>query len=160
MRRDFWNHDNGPSNVNLDNGVSNQNDDVGARLLSSPDCQDINGDKISYKLLQLSYDLVKWIYPEVNRFPKSQRLILSQRIELLGLGILGSAIKLTYNESKITRKSMLIETHKLQFLVRLSKDLSYLSLKRYEYISTIIVEILKTLDSEGKVNENLQQFVQ
>ena len=111
------------------------------------------------KLMRTAYELVRWVYPTVNRFPKSQRLILSQRIELLALGILTAAIKLNYSDSKTTRKNAVIEIHKLQVLFRVSKDLSFLDLKRYEYASRLLSEILKTLSETEKVDEDLQKFI-
>jgi len=170
--RDFWNHENGPLNVNLNDDLGNRklprfllgklNGGLGARLRSSPDWSGHydGGVCMNYQLLQKSYDLVKWIYPTVNKFPKSQRLILSQRIELLALSILTAAIKLNYVESKVIRKNAIIEIHKLQFLMRLSKDISFLSIKQYEYASVMLTEILKILGEREKVNENIQQFIQ
>jgi hypothetical protein len=111
------------------------------------------------QLYQKCYDLAKWLYPTVGRFPKSQRLILSQRLELLTLGILGAAIKLNYGDSKIVRKNMLVDLHKLQTLLRLSKDLSWLSLKQYEYVSSLIGGLFALLDEKEVVHENMQGFI-
>jgi len=114
---------------------------------------------MEHEILQKSYDLVKWIYPTVNKFPKSQRSVLSQRIELLVLSILSFAIKLNYSDGKTTRKNTMLEIHKLQVLLRVSKDLSFLSFKQYEYASKILTEMLKILTEKGDTNENIQQFI-
>jgi len=90
---------------------------------------------------------------------RSQRLILSQRIELLALGILTAAIKLNYANSKVTRKNAVMEIHKLQVLFRVSKVLSFLDMKKYEYASRLLSEILRTLSEVEKVDENLQKFI-
>ena len=136
----------------------NINDNIGARLSSSG----WSGFMVLYmehEILQKSYDLVKWIYPTVNKFPKSQRSVLSQRIELLVLSILSFAIKLNYSDGKTTRKNTMLEIHKLQVLLRVSKDLSFLSFKQYEYASKILTEMLKIITEKGDTNENIQQFI-
>jgi hypothetical protein len=111
------------------------------------------------QLYQKCYDLAKWLYPAVNRFPKSQRLILSQRVEALALGVLGGAIRLNYADSKIVCKNMLVDMHKLQTLLRLSKDLSWLSLRQYEHVSGLLSEIFAILKEKEAVHENLQEFI-
>jgi len=123
----------------------------------------IHGDNMSYRLLfQKSYDLVKWIYPAVNKFPKSQRLILSQRIENTSIEILEMVISLSYKDSKLVRKHILFEIQKLQVLMRLSKDLSFLDFKKYEYVSGLLKEITDLLDKTwgGSGNADLQKFIQ
>ncbi len=105
---------------------------------------------MSYSLLfQKSYELVKWIYPAVNKFPKSQRLVLSQRIENTSIKILEAIISLSYKDSKLVRKQILFEIQKLQILMRISKDLSFLDFKKYEYISSLMKEISDLLDKTG-----------
>ena len=112
-------------------------------------------------MFQKSYDVVKWIYPAVNRFPKSQRLILSQRIESTAIKILEMTISLTYKDSKILRLQIVAEIHKLQILLRLSKDLSFLDFKSYEYINGELKELTNIVDKSGGGHEraNLQKFV-
>ena len=100
-------------------------------------------------MFQKSYDVVKWIYPAVNRFPKSQRLILSQRIESTAIKILEMTISLTYKDSKILRLQIVAEIHKLQILLRLSKDLSFLDFKSYEYINGELKELTNIVDKSG-----------
>ncbi|MBL7169928.1 MAG: four helix bundle protein [Candidatus Aenigmarchaeota archaeon] len=112
------------------------------------------------KMFQKSYDLVKWIYPTINKFPKSQRLILSQRIENTSIKILEMVIDLGYNDSKIIRKKILFEIHKLQILMRLSKDLAFLDLKKYEHVSSLLKEISDLIDKRKWIGDgNLQKFV-
>jgi len=53
----------------------------------------------------------------------------------------------------------MLEIHKLQVLLRVSKDLSFLSFKQYEYASKILTEMLKILTEKGDTNENIQQFI-
>jgi len=117
--------------------------------------------QMSYTLLfQKTYDLVKWIYPTVNKFPRKQRLTLSQRIEVTTIRILELVIDLSDRDTAVNRKKILHELHKLQILLRLCKDLSYLSFKRYAYVSFLITEIIQILDKWGGGSRGgLQKFV-
>ena len=168
MLRNFNLNDNGPFYVNAnydpDNrklAATNLNSNIGVRSANSSCWTRHQGDTVSYtKIFQKSYDLVKWIYPTINKFPKSQRLILSQRIENTSIKILEMVIDLGYSDSKITRKKILFEIHKLQILMRLSKDLAFLDLKKYEYVSSLLKEISDLIDKRKWIgNENLQKFV-
>lgn len=118
---------------------------------------------MSYRILfQKSYDLVKWVYPTVNKFPKSQRFILSQRIENTAIKILEMVMSLSYKDSKIVRRQIIFEVQKLQVLMRLSKDLAFLDFKKYEYVSKSLKELSELLDKSGievRSNADLQKFV-
>ena len=103
-----------------------------------------------YKLLfQKTYDLVKWVYPTVNKFPRKQRLILSQRIEVTSIRILELVIDLGVRDTEANRRKIIYEVQKLQILFRLCKDLSYLSFRKYEYASSLLNEISGILDNRG-----------
>jgi hypothetical protein len=97
---------------------------------------------MSYNLLfQKAYDLVRWVYPTVNKFPRKQRLILSQRIEVTSIRILELIIDLSENDTRVKRRKILHEIQKLQILFRLCKDLSYLNFRKYEYASSLLSEL-------------------
>jgi len=44
-------------------------------------------------IFQKVYDLILWLYPAVNKFPKSQRFVLGQQIENTVLEILKGIIQ-------------------------------------------------------------------
>ena len=117
---------------------------------------------MSYKpLFQKTYDLVKWVYPTVNRFPRKQRLILSQRIEVTTIRILELVIDLNQRDTKTNRRKILYELHKLQILFRVCKDLSYLNFKKYEHVSSLLNELSDIADNRGGVSgDGLRKFVQ
>lgn len=97
---------------------------------------------MSYNFLfQKSYDLIKWVYPTVNRFPRKQRLVLSQRIEITSIRILELVIDLSESDTRAKRRKILNEIRKLQILIRLCKDLSYISFRKYEYASSLLNEL-------------------
>jgi hypothetical protein len=114
-------------------------------------------------LFQKTYDLVKWIYPTIDSFPRKQRLILSQRIEVTSIRILELVIDFNDCATETNRKKILHELQKLQILLRICKDLSYLSFKRYEYSSSLLNEITSAAndtESLGGGQDGLRRFVQ
>ena len=94
----------------------------------------------------------------MNRFPRSQRLLLAQRIEGTAVNLMRSAIVLVRKDSASKRQSMALEAKKLLILFRISKDLSWLDKKKYEHACRLLVELIKLLE-KGDSGENLQQFI-
>ncbi len=101
------------------------------------------GDLIIY---QKAYDLLLWLYPAVNKFPKSQRFVLGQQIENKALSVLQSIIRANLERDKIPAlREMSVELDELRILIRLSKDLRLISIKQYEIAAEKMNEIGKLL---------------
>ena len=93
------------------------------------------------KIFQKLYDVILWIYPMVNKFPKSQRFVLGQRIENSALELLRLVIKANAaREKKPILKEFSVELDQFRILMRLSKDLKFMSIGQYEYVSKLINE--------------------
>ncbi len=93
------------------------------------------------KIFQKLYDVILWIYPMVNKFPKSQRFVLGQRIENSVLELLRLVIKANAaREKKPILKEFSVELDQFRILMRLSKDLKFMSIGQYEYVSKLINE--------------------
>ncbi len=89
-----------------------------------------------------TYDLLKYLVPQLAKFPKDQRYLLGQRIEEHTLSLLEDFIEAQYNREKtdILRRANL-RLVKLRYLVRLSKDMGFLAINRYEHICRLLEEI-------------------
>lgn len=88
------------------------------------------------------YALLLWLIPILEKFPRSQKFLLADRIENLLLDILELVISAVYSKNKKdTLKEANLTLEKLRYLIRLCKDLKYLNIKRYEYISNSVNEI-------------------
>ncbi len=86
--------------------------------------------------LTKTYDLMLWLFPQIGKFPKGYRFILGNRIENGLLDICEGLIEARYTKEKLhILKAVNIKLEKLRYLVRLSKDLKLISLKKYEYLS-------------------------
>ena len=93
-------------------------------------------------IFQKVYDLIKEVYRDCNNFPKSQRFILGQRIENTAVNILEGIIIANSEEKKLTFLSNVsVEIEKMRIFLRLSKDLAFLSFKRYEVLTAKLDEI-------------------
>jgi four helix bundle protein len=92
------------------------------------------------------YDLVLLVYQYVRLFPKSEKFILGERIEHASIDLLEGII--TANQKKEKQAALVEASVKLDVLrifIRLSKDLRFLDLKKYETLSNHIVEIGRML---------------
>lgn len=92
------------------------------------------------------YQLILWLYGMVNKFPKSQRFVLGQHIENTALAILTSIIQANGEQEKLkTLKIISTRLDLLRTLIRLSKDLQFISIKQYMFAAERINEIGKML---------------
>jgi four helix bundle protein len=97
-------------------------------------------------IFQKTYDLILWIFPMINRFPKKQRFVLGQQIENELLEIIEDIILANNERSKIEiLKRISVRLDTLRVLVRLAKDLRFLSIKQYGNAALKINEIGKLL---------------
>ena len=84
-------------------------------------------------LFQKHYDLMLYAIPISNRFPASQRYVLGQQIQNCMLEIAGLIVRA--NKSQQYRKARIFdidtELEKLRLLLRLAKDLGFMSIKKY-----------------------------
>ena len=97
-------------------------------------------------IFEKTYELILWLYLTVNKFPKSQRFVLGQQIEKTFLEILGGIIQTNQEKNKLPYlKKISVELDKLRILIRLSKDLKFISIRQYEFVAEKINEIGKML---------------
>ncbi|MDP3995778.1 MAG: diversity-generating retroelement protein Avd [bacterium] len=97
-------------------------------------------------IFQKVYDLILWLYPTVNKFPKSQRFVLGQQIENTVLEILKGIIQANQESNRPPYlKQISVDLDKLRILIRLSKDLKFISIRQYQFVAEKINEIGKIL---------------
>jgi hypothetical protein len=84
--------------------------------------------------LEAMYMFILWLVPTVEKFPRSQKFLLGDRIQSTALDVLERLIEATYTRARhpmLAAANLGIE--KLRLLFRLSHDLSFLDMRRYEF---------------------------
>ncbi len=111
-------------------------------------------------IFQKNYFLLQEIYKDCNAFPKSQKFILGQRIENSATDILEWIIIANNIPKKLPYLYKVnLELEKLRIFIRLSKDLTFLPFKRYDFLTEKVDEIGRMLGgwikSEKLKNDSL-----
>jgi len=97
-------------------------------------------------IFQKVYDLILWMYPLINKFPKKQRFVLGQQLENALLDILKGIIQANQERNKLEiLKQVSIDLDKFRILFRLAKDLRFMSIKQYQFGAEKINEVGKVL---------------
>lgn len=97
-------------------------------------------------IFQKVYDLILWMYPLINKFPKSQRFVLGQQLENTLLEILKGVIQANQERNKLEiLKQVSIDLDKFRILYRLAKDLKFMSIRQYQFGAEKINEVGKIL---------------
>lgn len=95
--------------------------------------------------IEAHYQFLLWLLPAVEKFPRSHKFTLGDRIENAALNVLEALVEATYTRQRtqhLQRANLGIE--KLRFLIRLAADLKLLDRRRYEYAA-------RTLDDTGRL---------
>lgn len=104
-----------------------------------------------------TYDLLLWLIPQTQRFPKSQRFVVAKRVQEAAFSfyeLIIEARKVRPNRSVLLRAD--IELEKLRLYLRLCQDLTLLSFKQYEHGSRMMTEIGKMLGGWIKKGEQYE----
>ena len=98
------------------------------------------------KIFHKTYEFIKWVHTLLNKFPKSEKYTMAQKIENTSLNFLESIIQSNNDfDKKESLQKAIIELDKLRIFFRLSKDLQFISFAQYEYGSNLINEIGRML---------------
>ncbi len=103
-------------------------------------------------VVEKHYKLILWILPKIANFPKDQRFLLADRIEVILLDILELLIEAVYSKDKkdILKKANL-RLEQLRFMVRIAKDMKYINVKAYDYFAQSVLEIGRMVGGWMKV---------
>lgn len=97
-------------------------------------------------IFEKTYELILWLYPAVNKFPKSQRFVLGQQIENTMLNIMKGIIQANAERAKLPYlKQASVDLDKLRIIIRLAKDMKFFTVRQYEFAVGKINEIGKML---------------
>ncbi len=103
--------------------------------------------------LEAMYQFLLWLVPTVDRFPRSQKFVLGDRIENAALDVLDSLIAATYSRGRdqyLADANMGLD--RLRFFIRLSQDLRLIDMKHYEFAARGIDDIGRMVGGWVKVH--------
>lgn len=99
-----------------------------------------------FLIFQKIYDLIISLYPIINHIPKSHRMVLGKNLEETSILLLTQVLKANKAVGyprKVLQGQISEEVDSLRILVRLAKDLHFLSIKQYTDLCEKINEIGK-----------------
>ena len=98
------------------------------------------------EIYQRHYDLILYMYPIVQRMPKSERHVLSQHIRNSLLDIAKMIVGANKSRNKLPILYRIdVELEKLRLLIRLAKDLKFISVRQYGIMAERTNEIGRML---------------
>ncbi len=92
--------------------------------------------------LEKAFQFVVWLVPVLEKFPRSQKFLLADRMQAAALDLLETLIEATYTRDSrplLRQANLLLE--RLRILGRLAKELKLLDLRRYEFLARTADEI-------------------
>ena len=101
-----------------------------------------SGARATGPALEAHYRFVAWVVPTLEKFPRSQKFLLGDRIQGTALDVLEALLEATYTRQRsglLARANLGIE--KLRVLFRLAHDLRFLDARRYEYAARCLDEV-------------------
>ncbi len=104
-------------------------------------------------VVEKHYRMILWMLPKIANFPKDQRFLLADRIEVLLLDILQLLIEAVYTKEK---RSILAQVNLkldfLRFMMRLAKDMKYVNMRSYDFFCQSAIEVGKMVGGWSKVS--------
>jgi len=93
-------------------------------------------------VLEKMYRFQLWLIPTLEKFPRSQRFLLGDRMQTLAHDVLDGLIEATYSREPLAALGAAnLHLEKLRFMLRLARDLNHLDLRRYEFAADALLEI-------------------
>jgi len=95
-----------------------------------------------------TYDLLLWLVPQAQKFPRAHRFGVGERVVRLALDFQETLISagLSMGEKRKERlKEADIQLAKLRQILRLCKDLEIFNIGQYEHAAKMLVEIGRLL---------------
>ena len=88
------------------------------------------------------YDFTLWLLPKVERFPRSYRFTVGERVTSTGLDLLAALVEAAYSASKEAPLHAAVKNvNVLRYLLRLAKDLNLMKVDSYAFASEHLDEI-------------------
>lgn len=103
--------------------------------------------------VEAHFQLINWLMQTVERFPRSQKFLLGDRIQTTALDVLEALIEATYTRDRrahLLRANLGLE--KLRFFFRLAFEQRHLDVRRYEHAARTIDEVGRLIGGWAKAH--------
>ena len=103
--------------------------------------------------VEAHFQFLMWMVPAIEKFPRTQKFLLGDRIQTTSLDVLEYLIEATYTRDRkgqLARANLGIE--KLRFFFRLAVELHYLDRKRYAHAARTLDEIGRLIGGWAKAH--------
>jgi hypothetical protein len=98
-----------------------------------------DNSKCTGAAIEAHYQFLVWLLLTVEKFPRSHKFTLGDRIEITALEVLEALIEATYTRDRALHlRCANLGIEKLRFLTRLAADLRLLDRRRYEHAARIL----------------------
>lgn len=93
--------------------------------------------------LEACYRFLLWLVPTLEKFPRSQKFLLGDRLQAQALAVLDHLIAATYLPRERSRhlQGANLALEQMRFGLRLAKDLKHLNFAGYEHASRELDEV-------------------
>ena len=89
-----------------------------------------------------AYDLTRWLLERIEKFPKSRKFTLGDRLARASLDMMESLVLASYSSNAVPHLDKAnAQVQRLQILVRLAADLRCLALGQQEFCAKQLLEI-------------------
>jgi hypothetical protein len=103
--------------------------------------------------IEAHYQLLNWLIPTVDKFPRAQRFLLGDRIQATALDVLEALIEATYTRDRRAHLACAnLGLEKLRFFMRLAHEQRHLDLRRYEHAARAIDEVGRLVGGWAKAS--------
>lgn len=117
----------------------------------------VQGARATGPALEAMYQFLLWLVPTLEKFPRSQKFLLGDRLQAQATGVLDCLIAATYSRERAGHlHSANLELEKLRFSIRLAKDLRHLDFARYEYAARAIDDVGRLVGGWLKTHASAQ----
>lgn len=88
------------------------------------------------------YRFLLWLTPTLEKFPRSQKFMLGDRIQTASLDVLERLVEATYDRNRADKLAAAnLGVEKLRIMFRLASDLRHLDPRRYEHAARSLDDI-------------------
>ena len=111
------------------------------------------GERRTGPTLEAMYQLVRWLIPTLDRFPRRQKFLLGDRIQATALDGLERLVEVTFTRNRGRLLNQVnVDLDKLRRLLRLAKELGHLDRRRYKHAARRLDEVGRIAGGDGRAH--------